>query len=147
MLLELIRKEDLVKIYRANREHFKGGKNHHVEAARKKLNALRLGPDIERDLSNVLELISDLEVAQKMEMPESQKFKVLGVLMAHEKRVHVSIASYNRENFNFTIKKVKEEWDATSRWQQQRIPPQRAEFVLTLKQMNVPGKDVRIFTS
>ena len=118
-----------------------------MEAAWKKLNAHRLGPDIERDLSKLLELISDLEVAQKIKMPESQKFGVLRVLMAHEKRVHVSIASYNREKLKFTIKKVKEEWDATSRWQQQQIPPQRAEFVLTLKQMNVPGKDVRIFTS
>ena len=86
-----------------------------MEAAWKKLNAHRLGPDIERDLSKLLELISDLEVAQKIKMPESQKFGVLRVLMAHEEHVHVKnvvgIASYNRENFNFMIKKIKE-WDA-----------------------------------
>ena len=52
-----------MKIYRAIQEHFKGGKNHHVETARKKLNAHRLGPDIERNPSKPLELISDLEVA------------------------------------------------------------------------------------
>ena len=33
MLLDLIRKEDPVRIYRAIQEHFKGGKNHHVAAA------------------------------------------------------------------------------------------------------------------
>ena len=51
LLLDLIRKEDPVQIYRAIQEHFKGGKSHHVEAARKKLNDHRLGQDIERDLS------------------------------------------------------------------------------------------------
>ena len=61
MLVDPIKKEDPVKIYRAIQEHFKGGKNYHVESARKKLNAHRLGPDIERDLSKQLELISDLD--------------------------------------------------------------------------------------
>ena len=107
MLLEPIRKEDPVKIYRTIEEHFKGDKNHHVEAARNKLNAHRLG----RGLSKLLELISDLEVAQIMEMSESQKFRILRILMQHEKHVHVKnvvgIASYNRENFNFTIRKIK----------------------------------------
>ena len=49
-------------------------------------------------------------------MPESQKFEVLRVLIPHEGRVHVKkvmgIASYDRKNFNFMIKKIKEEWDA-----------------------------------
>ena len=110
LLLDLIRKEDPVRIYRAIQEHFKGGKNHHVESARKKLNDYRLGQDIERDLSTLLELISSLEEAQGMVMPESQKFGILRVLMAQEERVHVrnivGIASYNKENFNFTIKKL-----------------------------------------
>ena len=116
LLLDLIRKEDPVRIYRAIQDHFKGGKNHHVEAARKKLNDHRLGQDIERDLSTLLELISSSEEAQGMVMPESQKFGILRVLMAQEERVHVrnivGIASYNKENFNFTIKKIREEWDA-----------------------------------
>ena len=116
LLLDLIRKENPVRIYREIQEHFKGGKNHHVEAARKKLNDYRLGPNIERDLSTLLELISALEEAQGMVMPESQKFGILRVLMAHEERVHfrniVSIASYNKESFNFTTKKIREEWDA-----------------------------------
>ena len=84
MLIKPIRKEDPVKIYKAIKEHFKGGKNHHVESARKKLNAHRLGPDIERDSSKFLELILDLEVVQKMKMPRSQKFGILRVLMIHE---------------------------------------------------------------
>ena len=88
-----------------------------MEAARKKLNDHRIGLNIERDLSTLLELISSLEEAQGMVMPESQKFGILRVLMAHEERVHVrnivGIASYNKENFNFTIKKIREEWDAT----------------------------------
>ena len=62
LLLDLIRKEDPVGIYREIQEHFKGGKNHHVEEARKKLNDHRLVPNIERDLSTLLELISSLEV-------------------------------------------------------------------------------------
>ena len=64
-------------LYNVIQEHFKGGKNHHVESARRKLNAHRFGPDIERDISKLLTLISELEVAQKMEMPESQKFGIL----------------------------------------------------------------------
>ena len=36
--------------------------------------------------------------------------------MQYEDRVHVrnvvGIASYTKENFNFTIKKIKEEWEA-----------------------------------
>ena len=87
-----------------------------MEAARKKLNDHRLGPNIERDLSTLLKLILALEEAQDMAMPESQKFGILRVLMAHEERVHVKnvvgIASYNKENFKFTIKKIREEWDA-----------------------------------
>ena len=87
-----------------------------MEAARRKLNDHRLGQNIERDLSTLLELISSLEEAQGMVMPESQKFGTLRVLMAHEERVHVrsivGIASYNKESFNFTIKKIREEWDA-----------------------------------
>ena len=51
-----------------------------------------------------------------MAMPESQKFGILRVLMAQEERVHVrnimGIASYNKETFNFTINKIREEWDA-----------------------------------
>ena len=74
-LIELIRKEDPFKIHKAIQEHFKGGKSYHVEAARKKLNAHRLGPDIERGLFKSMERISDLEVPQKMEMLE--KFGIL----------------------------------------------------------------------
>ena len=102
-------------MYREIKEHFKGGKNHHVGSARKKLNAHRLGPDIQRDLSKLLELISDLEGPQKMEMPESQKFKILRTLMIYEETAHFrsvyGMASYNKETFNSTIKKIKEEWD------------------------------------
>ena len=58
------------------------GKKHHVESARRKLNAHRLGPDIERDFSRLLVLISELEVAQKMDMPESQKFGILRNIMS-----------------------------------------------------------------
>ena len=78
----------------------------------------RLGPDIERDLSKLLELISDLEIDQKIKMPESQKFEILRLLMTYKERVHVrnivGIASYNKENFNFTTKKIKEECYALS---------------------------------
>ena len=75
-LVDHIRKEDPVKIYKALQEHFKGGKNYHEDTARKKLNTHRPGPNIERALSKLLELISDMEVAQKMEMLESQKFGI-----------------------------------------------------------------------
>ena len=116
MLSEAIKKEDPIKLYRMIQEHFKGVKNHHVEAARRKLNAHRFGPDIERDMSRLLELISDLEIAQKMEMPESQKFGILRTIMHYEERAHVKsvygMASYQKESFNSTVKKTKEEWDA-----------------------------------
>ena len=54
MLSEAIKKKDPIKLYRMIQEHFKGGKNHHVEAARRKLIAHRCGPDIERDMSRLL---------------------------------------------------------------------------------------------
>ena len=41
-----------------------------------------------------------------MGMPESQKFGVLRV------KDVVGIASYNKEDFNFKIKKIRKEWDA-----------------------------------
>ena len=41
ILGEPMKKEDQIKMYRAIQEHFKGGKNHHVESARRKLNAHR----------------------------------------------------------------------------------------------------------
>lgn len=75
-----------------------------MESARRKLKAHRLGPDIKRDLSKLLELISDLEIAQKMEMPESQKFGILRTLTLYEEIAHVrsvyGMTSYNKENFN-----------------------------------------------
>lgn len=50
-------------------------------------------------------LRSKEEVAQEMEMP---KFGNLRVLMKYKERIHVrnviGIASYNKENFNCTIK-------------------------------------------
>ena len=120
-----------------------------MEAARKKLNDHRLGPNIERDLSTLLKLILALEEAQDMAMPESQKFGILRVLMAHEERVHVKnvvgIASYNKENFNFTIKKIREEWDALpANKKNVQMAAATEGFVLSFKQMNVPGYIHRI---
>ena len=115
MLMEGMKREDPIKMYRKIQEHFEGGKNHHVEAARRTLNTHRLGPDIGRDLSKLLELISALEKAQMMEMPESKKFGILRTLMIYEERAHVrsvyGMASYNTESFNSTIKTIREEWD------------------------------------
>ena len=89
MLSGAIREENPTKVYQVIHEHFKGGKNHHIESARRKLSAHRFGPDIERDLSRLLVLISELEVAQKMELPESQKFGILRTIISFEERPHV----------------------------------------------------------
>ena len=89
LLGEAIKDEDPRMLYYVIQEHFKGGKNHHVESARRKLNAHRFGPDIERDISRLLTLISELEVAQKMEIPESQKFGILRNIISHEERPYV----------------------------------------------------------
>ena len=111
-----------------------------VDAARKKLNAHRPGPDIERDLSKLMELISDLKVAQKMEMPESQKYEVLRVLIPHEWRVHVKkvvgIASrkFKKSGMRYWRKRT------MSRSQQQRKQQPWTEFVLSSKQMSVPER-------
>ena len=64
MLSGAIREENPAKVYKVILEHFKDGKNHHIESARRKLSAHRFGPDIERDLSRLLVLVSELEVAQ-----------------------------------------------------------------------------------
>ena len=94
-----------------------------MEAARRALEAHRLGPELGQDLSRLMELIAVLEKAQKMPMPESQKFGILKVIIAHEERPHVravyGMASYNKESFNATIKKIREEWDT--------IPLQKVE--------------------
>ena len=153
LLLDLIRKEDPVRIYREIQEHFKGGKNLHVEAARKKLNDHRLGLNIVRYLSTLLELISALEEAQGMAMPESQKFGILRALMVHEERVHVRniVRTIKKALLSRSRKLEKNEMCCrrtrpTFKSLQQRNPPQRTGFVSSSKHMSVPGKDVRIFT-
>ena len=57
MLVEAMKREDPIRMYSEFQEHFKGGKNHHVETARRMLNAHELGLEIERNLSKLLELI------------------------------------------------------------------------------------------
>ena len=116
MLSGALREENPTKVYKIIHEHFKGGKNHHVESARSKLNAHRFGPDIERDVSRLLVLISELEVAQKMEMPESQKFGILRTIISFEERPHVrtlyGLAIYHKQSFQDTARKIAEDWDA-----------------------------------
>ena len=55
-------------------------------------------------------------MAQKMEMPESQKFGILQNIISFEERPHVrslfGIASYHKEKFYNTVIKTSEEWDA-----------------------------------
>ena len=115
MLGEAIKDEDPKKLYKVIQEHFKGGKNHHVESARRELNAHRFGPDIEREISRLLVLISELEMAQKMELPEFQKFGILRNIIGHEERPYVKhlfcMASYTKENFYNTVIKISEGWD------------------------------------
>ena len=86
-----------------------------MESASRKLNAHRFRPDIERDISRLLVLISELEVAQKMDMPESQKFGILQNIISYEERPHVrnifGMASHMKENFHNTVIKISEEWD------------------------------------
>ena len=84
VMVEAMKREDPIKMYREIQEQFKGGKQHHVKTARRMLEAHRLRPAIEQDLSRPLELISVLEKAQKMEMPESQKFGILRTHMMYE---------------------------------------------------------------
>ena len=115
LLVDAMRKEDPSRMYQEIQEYSKGSKLRYVEAARRALEAHRLGPAIEQDLSRLMELIAVLEKAQQTPMPESQKFGILRTIMAHEERPHVravyGMASYNKEIFNATIKKIREEWD------------------------------------
>ena len=103
MLSGAIREENSAKVYKVILEHFKGGKNHHIESARRKLSAHRFGPDVERDLSRLLVLISELEEAQKMKMPESQKFGILRTIISFEERPYVKtlfgLAIYHKQHF------------------------------------------------
>ena len=113
MLSGAIREENPSKDYKVILEHFKGGKNHHIESARRKLSAHRFGPEIERDLSRLLVLISELEVAQKVEMPESQKFGILRTIISFEERPYVKtlfgLAIYHKQTFYDTVIKISEE--------------------------------------
>ena len=56
LLVDAMKREDPVKMYQEIQEHSKGSKLHHVEAARRALEAHRLGPAIEQDLSRLIEL-------------------------------------------------------------------------------------------
>ena len=111
LLVDAMKREDPVRMYQEIQKHFKGSKLHHVEAARRALEAHRLGLAIEQDLSRLMELIAVLEKAQETPMPESQKFGILRTIIAHEERPHVravyGMASYNKESFNATIKKIR----------------------------------------
>ena len=60
-----MKKEDPFRMYQEIQDHFKGCKLHHVEAARRALEAHWFGPEIEQDLSRLMELIAVLEKAQK----------------------------------------------------------------------------------
>ena len=115
LLVDAMRKEDPSRMYQEIQEYSKGSKLRYVEAARRALEAHRLGPAIEKDLSRLMELIAVLVKAQQTPMPESQKFGILRTIMAHEERPHVravyGMASYNKESFNATIKKIREERD------------------------------------
>ena len=115
LLVDAMKKEDPIRMYQEIQEHFKGSKLHHVEAARRALEAHRLEPAIEQDLSRLMELIAVLKKAQHMPMPESQKFGILRTIITHEERPHVraiyAMASYNKKSFNATIKEIREEWD------------------------------------
>ena len=51
MLSEAIKDEDPTKVFKVIQEHFKGGKNHHIDSARRKPDAHRFEPDVERDIS------------------------------------------------------------------------------------------------
>ena len=44
MLVEAMKRGDPIKMYREIQKHYKGGKQHHVETARRMLEAHRLGP-------------------------------------------------------------------------------------------------------
>ena len=57
LLVEAMRKEDPIRMYQEIQDHFKGCKLHHVEAARRALEAHRFGPEIEQDLSRLMELL------------------------------------------------------------------------------------------
>ena len=56
LLGNAIKDEDPKMLYNVIQEH------HHVESARRKLDSHRFGPDIERDISKLLTLISEQEV-------------------------------------------------------------------------------------
>ena len=65
-------------------------------------------------------MISELEVAQKIEMPESQKFGILRNIIGHEERPYVKnlfgMTSYMKETFYNTVMKISEEWDTVPTW-------------------------------
>ena len=113
-----MKKEDPFRMYQEIQDHFKGCKLHHVEAARRALEAHRFGPEIEQDLSRLMELIAVLEKAQKMPMPESQKFGILKIIMAHEERPHVravyGMASYNKESQLYLQTRLRTNLELTS---------------------------------
>ena len=153
LLGEAIKDEDPTKLYKVIQEHFIGGKNHHVESARRKLNAHRFGPDIERDISRLLVLISELEVAQRMDMPECQKFGILRNIIGHEERPYVKnlfgMASYMKETFYNTVMKNGTQYRRTRaklRWRPAWRHKRRTEFVLSIKQTSELNQSARSFT-
>ena len=100
-------------------------------------------------------MISELEVAQKMEMPESQKFGILRNIISFEERPHVrnlfGMASYYKENFYNTVIKISEEWDTIPTGRKHRWRPawrhkRSTGFVSSIKQMSALDQNARSFT-
>ena len=75
-----------------NGSFFEGQKHHHIKSAHIALNNFKFGGDIEKDISNLRELITILEKAQGSLLTESTKFVVLGKSMTFEKGTPITYA-------------------------------------------------------
>ena len=91
-----------------NGSFFEGQKHHHIKSAHIALNNFKFGGDIEKDISNLRELITILEKAQGSLLTESTKFVVLGKSMTFEKGSPITYAFHDACQANLSFDKTLE---------------------------------------
>ena len=91
-------------------DFFKGHKHHHIESARVALTNFRFATDVEKDIFNLKDLISNLEKAQGSQLVDFNKFGFLRESMRVEKRVKINMtfghACLTNQSFDETLDSI-----------------------------------------
>ena len=108
LIIKAVKNEEATGVFLIIMDYFRGQKHHHIEFARNALSHWKLTQHIDKDISNLRQLIRNLEEAQEALLPEAQKFGILRGMMVDEQRINV-IQAFNFACMNnFSFEKVLE---------------------------------------